>query len=60
MIKALHAGERFIFSDYNTFAVITRGKLEVYAVGESRRDFLIEVDAGGAVFPSLDDFAEGA
>ena len=58
MNKALHAGERFIFSDYNTFAVITRGKLEVYAVGESRRDFLIEVDTGGAVFPSLDDFEE--
>lgn len=39
MINILHAGERFIFSDYNSFSVITRGKLEVYAFSDFRRDF---------------------
>ena len=58
MFKVLHAGERFIFNNYYTFAVNKRGALEIYAVGGSRREFLIEVAAGGAVFPSLDDFEE--
>lgn len=42
MIKTLHAGERFISSDYNTFSVNKRGNVEIYAVGGSRREFLIE------------------
>ena len=61
MIKALHAGERFIFSDYNTFAVITRGALEVYAVADSRREFLIggERDDGATFYrPRFYDFKE--
>lgn len=39
MLKVLHAGEHFIFSDYNTFAVNKRGALEIYAVGGARKYF---------------------
>lgn len=58
MINTFHAGERVFFNDYHTFAILTRGDIEIYAVADSRREFLIEVGAGGAVFPSLDDFKE--
>lgn len=40
MIKFLHAGERFIFTAYDSFSFLKRGNLEVYAVGDSRRKFL--------------------
>ena len=59
MIKNLHAGERFLINDtFDTFAIVKSGALEVYGVAATRREFLIEVDAGGAVFPALDDFEE--
>lgn len=39
MLKVLHAGERFIFNNYYTFAVNKRGALEIYAVGGARKYF---------------------
>ena len=56
----LTAGDRFKLEDGERFALIESGKVEVYAVtresGSFRQQFLAELTAGGAAFPSLDEF----
>lgn len=56
----LSAGERFRLLDEKKFIKVTSGKVEVYAVTRKklsyRQIFLTELTAGGAVFPSMDEF----
>ena len=58
----LKAGERFRLEDGERLALIEAGKVEVYAVtraeGSFRQQFLVELTAGGAAFPSLDEFEQ--
>lgn len=58
----LKAGERFRLADGERLALIEAGKVEVYAVtraeGSFRQQFLVELTAGGAAFPSLDEFEQ--
>ncbi len=58
----LSAGERFRLEDGERLALIETGKVEVYAVtraeGSFRQQFLVELAAGGAAFPSLDEFEQ--
>ena len=58
----LTAGERFRLEDGERLALIDSGKVEVYAVtradGSFRQQFLVELTAGGAAFPSLDEFEQ--
>lgn len=59
---SLLAGERIRLEDGERLALIESGKVEVYAVtrteGSFRQQFLVELTAGGAAFPSLDEFEE--
>ena len=59
---SLVAGERFRLDDGERLALIESGKVEVYAVtraeGSFRQQFLVELNAGGAAFPSLDEFEQ--
>ena len=59
---ALLAGERFRLEDGARLAFVESGKIEVYAVtrsdGSFRQQFLVELNAGGAAFPSLDEFEQ--
>lgn len=43
MINTFHAGERVFFNDYHTFAILTRGDIEIFAVADLRKYFLLEV-----------------
>lgn len=56
----LISGQRFYLKEENQFVRAISGKLEVYAVtrsgGSFRQQFLVELTAGGAAFPSLDEF----
>lgn len=56
----LISGQRFYLKEENQFVWAISGKLEVYAVtrsgGSFRQQFLVELTAGGAAFPSLDEF----
>ena len=56
----LLAGERFRLSDETKFIKVTSGKVEAYAVTKKkisfRQIFLMELTAGEAAFPSLDEF----
>lgn len=58
----LKAGERVRLEDGERLALVESGKIEVYAVtraeGSFRQQFLIELTAGGAAFPSLDEFEQ--
>lgn len=58
----LPAGERFKLDDGERLALLESGKVEVYAVtresGSFRQQFLVELTAGGAAFPSLDEFGQ--
>lgn len=58
----LKAGERFRLEDGERLALIESGKVEVYAVtrseGSFRQQFLVELTAGEAAFPSLDEFEQ--
>jgi len=58
----LKAGERFRLQDGERLALIESGKVEVYAVtraeGSFRQQFLVELTAGEAAFPSLDEFKQ--
>ena len=58
----LSAGQRISLSDENKFLYIVSGKVEVYAVTDVdvsfRQKFLIAVDGGGAVFPSMDELSD--
>ena len=58
----LTAGDRFRLEDGERFALIDSGKVEVYAVtradGSFRQQFLVELTAGGAAFPGLDEFEQ--
>ena len=60
--KFLMAGERVRLEDGERLALIESGKVEVYAVtraaGSFRQQFLVELEAGAAAFPSLDEFEE--
>lgn len=60
--KFLLAGERVRLDDGERLALIEKGKVEVYAVtraeGSFRQQFLVELSAGGAAFPSLDEFEQ--
>ena len=51
--KFLTAGERVRLEDGERLALIESGKVEVYAVtseaGSFRQQFLVELEAGGAV-----------
>lgn len=58
----LMAGERFRLSDENKYIRMISGRLEVYAVTRKnvsfRQIFLMELKAGEAAFPSLDEFEQ--
>ena len=58
--KYLTAGERLRLEDGEQLALVETGKVEVYAVtreeGSFRQQFLVELEAGGAAFPTLDEF----
>lgn len=58
----LKAGERFRLEDGERLALLESGKVEVYAVtraeGSFRQQFLVELTAGEAAFPSLDEFEQ--
>ena len=60
--KYLTAGERFRLEDGERLALIESGKVEIYAVssgeGSFRQQFLAELVADDAVFPSLDEFEQ--
>ena len=60
MSMKLLAGERFRLSDETKFIKVTSGKVEAYAVTKKkisfRQIFLMELTAGEAAFPSLDEF----
>ena len=60
--KFLTAGERLRLQDVERLALIDSGKVEVYAVtraaGSFRQQFLVELTAGEAAFPLLDEFEE--
>ena len=56
----LIAGERYVLTGEENFLRVERGALEVYAVTRSKADFrqemLMQLAAGEAAFPSLDEF----
>ena len=56
------AGERVRLPDGELLALIESGKVEVYAVtraeGSFRQQFLVELAAGEAAFPTLDEFGQ--
>ena len=56
----LRSGERFKLEEGERFALVEAGKIEVYSVtradGSFRQEFLVALNAGGAAFPSLDEF----
>lgn len=58
----LKAGERIRLADGERLALVESGKIEVYAVtrdkGSFRQQFLVEMETGGAAFPSLDEFEQ--
>lgn len=58
----LVAGERYCLPEENSFVEVTAGKVEVYAVAHQKENFrqmyLMELSAGGAAFPSFDDFGK--
>ena len=58
----LAAGSRYRLTDGDTFAELQKGKLEIYAVTSQENPFhqtyLIEIEPGGAAFPSMDEFEE--
>lgn len=59
---SLIAGERVRLDDGERLAYIASGKVEAYLVtraeGSFRQQFLCELAAGAAVFPSLDEFKQ--
>lgn len=58
----LQAGQRFRLTEKNKFYRVTAGKVEVYAVTSEALSFsqlfLLELGAGQAVYPALDEFAQ--
>ena len=58
----LSSGERYILEDFSRLAIVESGKIEVYAVTRAensfRKQFLIELTAESAAFPSLDEFEQ--
>ena len=54
------AGERFTLTQEDRFLLLTKGKVEVYAVTRSKEDFrqeyLMTLAPGEAVFPAWDEF----
>ena len=58
----LVSGERFRLSDENKYIRMVSGRLEVYAVTRKkvsfRQIFLMELKAGEAAFPSMDEFEQ--
>ena len=54
------AGERFTLTQEDHFLLLTKGKVEVYAVTRSKEDFrqeyLVTLAPGEAVFPAWDEF----
>ncbi|MBR2733275.1 MAG: hypothetical protein IKD80_03370, partial [Selenomonadaceae bacterium] len=59
---SLMAGERVRLPDGELLVLIESGKVEVYAVtreeGSFRQQFLVELAAGDAAFPTLDEFKQ--
>ena len=57
---AFEAGERFTLKQEDSFLLLTKGKVEVYAVTSAREDFrqeyLMTLTPGEAVFPAWDEF----
>ena len=60
--KILMAGERIRLQDGERLALVESGKIEVYVVtreeGSFRQQFLVELTANEAAFPSLDEFEQ--
>ena len=58
----LDAGKRIRVPDDNTYMQVVSGKVEVYAVTRKnisfRQIFMMELEAGGAVFPPMDEFEQ--
>ena len=58
----LTAGDRYLLTNENSFAMVTSGKVEVYAATRRkisfRQIYLMEIGEGGAAFPSMDQFDE--
>ena len=58
----LLAGQRIILEGDDKFARVLSGKVEVYAITRGkvsyRQFYLMKVDAGEAIFPTMDDFGE--
>ena len=67
-IQRLLPGQRFLLKDDRSFLQVMSGMVEVYAVTQSGKDeedslsfrqcFLVELVAGEAAFPSMDEFQE--
>ena len=64
MRKNLYAGERFLLEEDTGFWQVVSGRVEVYATTQNGSDiafhqcYLVEKQAGEAVFPALDEFQE--
>jgi ATP-binding cassette subfamily C protein len=62
--KKLFAGERFLLTEHTGFWQVVSGRVEVYAVTRTEADFsfyqcyLVNREAGEAVFPALDEFKD--
>ena len=58
----LSAGQRIRLEGAGTLALVVRGRVEVYIVtreeGSFRQQYLMEIGAGLAAFPSLDEFGQ--
>ena len=56
------AGERYTLAGEDDFLLLTKGKIEAYAVTRSKEDFrqeyLMTLNPGEAVFPACDEFLE--
>ena len=64
MRKNLYAGERFLLEEDTGFWQVVSGRVEVYATTQNGSEiafhqcYLVEKQAGEAVFPALDEFQE--
>ncbi|MBQ2137110.1 MAG: hypothetical protein II430_04080, partial [Selenomonas sp.] len=58
----LQAGRRWQLTSEDSFLVLTAGQVEVYAVTRDERHYrqayLLKIEAGQAIFPSMDEFGE--
>lgn len=57
----LLAGQRILLKDEDKFLIVRSGKVEIYAItsGEEsfRQSYLMPVESGNAIFPSMDDLS---